>query len=531
MHPRDKEKIVLEVTQRVLEGLQGRSVGRKEAYLDNVISEVFYHENRRIETDRTSAFIAEDRVWLAGLRERFKNASESDKLKILESIIDRHANEVVGHFSETTYRISTKMLPMGLGIMLNGMSPLKLLKGLPKLPSAAGHLEVEGEIEQFQALNKLGTPILVPTHSSNFDSIAVGFSIYEAGLPPFTYGAGLNLFNNKFLGFFMQRLGAYKVDRRKKHKLYKDVLKEYATRTIEMGYPNLFFPGGTRSRSGAVEQKLKLGLMGCGIRAYGNNLRAGRKKPNVYIIPCTLNYQLVLEAETLIEDHLKAAGKSRYIIEDDEFSKFERMYSFMKNLVSLDAGVTVRIGRALDPFGNEVDMEGRSVDGSGRTIDTSRYLMRDGKVVADAGRDAQYTTELGDAVVDAFMRDSVIASTHILAWSVFEYLRRKHPDPDFYRFLRLSAYQASIPMIDIYREVEQTLKAVRAMEGQDRLKLALTPRSKDAEEVVNRALRFFGCYHTHHAVERRGDRLFPTDMNLIYYYRNRLWGYGLDQVN
>ena len=39
-------------------------------------------------------------------------------------------------------------------------------------------------------------------------------------------------------------------------------------------------------------------------QAYVNNLRNGRPRPNLYILPCTLSYKLVLEAETLIEDHL-----------------------------------------------------------------------------------------------------------------------------------------------------------------------------------------------------------------------------------
>ena len=111
----------------------------------------------------------------------------------------------------------------------------------------------------------------------------------------------------------MQNLGAYKVDRKKKAALYKEVLKEYATCSIEMGYHNLFFPGGTRSRSGAVEARLKKGLLGTSVTAYANALKDGRPRPNVYIVPCTLSYKLVLEAETLIDDHLKAVGKSRFI--------------------------------------------------------------------------------------------------------------------------------------------------------------------------------------------------------------------------
>ena len=74
-----------------------------------------------------------------------------------------------------------------------------------------------------------------------------GFGLMRAGLPPTTYGAGKNLFTNPFISFFMRNLGAYRVDRRLRFELYKDVLKEYSTVLLEHGYHSLFFPGGTRS--------------------------------------------------------------------------------------------------------------------------------------------------------------------------------------------------------------------------------------------------------------------------------------------
>ena len=95
-----------------------------------------------------------------------------------------------------------------------------------------------------------------------------GFALERAGLPPAVYGAGKNLFTNPVLSYFMHNLGAYRVDRRLRHALYKDVLKTYSRVLLERGYHSLFFPGGTRSRSGGVERKLKLGLAGTGIEAF-----------------------------------------------------------------------------------------------------------------------------------------------------------------------------------------------------------------------------------------------------------------------
>ena len=101
--------------------------------------------------------------------------------------------------------------------------------------------------------------IHVPTHLSNLDSVVFGFALERGGLPPATYGAGKNLFTNPVLSYFMHNLGAYRVDRRLRHALYKDVLKAYSCVLIERGFHSLFFPGGTRSRSGGVERRAQAG--------------------------------------------------------------------------------------------------------------------------------------------------------------------------------------------------------------------------------------------------------------------------------
>src|SRR5206468_3154184 len=193
--------------------------------------------------------------------------------------------------------------------------------GLAALQSLDQRVTVEGELDVVRACAERGTLVVTPTHSSNMDSPAIGLGLLRAGLPPTTYGAGKNLFTNPFISFFMRNLGAYRVDRRLKFELYKDVLKEYSTVLLEHGYHSLFFPGGTRSRSNLVEKQLKLGLLGTTVTAYKNLVREGKPNKRLYIVPATINYRLVLEAETLIDDYLAETGKSRYIITDDEFSR------------------------------------------------------------------------------------------------------------------------------------------------------------------------------------------------------------------
>ena len=94
-----------------------------------------------------------------------------------------------------------------------------------------------------------------------------------------------------------------------------------------------------------------VGVFGlCGASAvFAQDPCAGQKitkkvdKPNLYIVPATLSYELTLEAETLIDDFLKDVGKSRYIISDDEFSQPRRVLDFVTSLLSLESRMPLMV--------------------------------------------------------------------------------------------------------------------------------------------------------------------------------------------
>ncbi|MCA9696810.1 MAG: 1-acyl-sn-glycerol-3-phosphate acyltransferase, partial [Myxococcales bacterium] len=293
-------KVVSEVTGRIIDRLgvappPGAAPGRPLAEL---INETLWWEQERLrDGDENDEDLQAERRFYAEIRRALPRVSEGEQLRLLERIVHRYADEIAGNFNPTVYKLATKVGPPMLSALLTGLSPRRLLGG-EAVPRLDKHVIVEGEIANLGRLHERGTLIVTPTHSSNLDSLVIGYAIHELGLPPLTYGAGLNLFRNPIVGKFMFNLGAYTVDRRKRDPLYKQTLKEYATVALEFGQDNLFFPGGTRSRSGAVERRLKKGLLGCSVAAYRNNLQRRRERPGVFIVPCTISYPLVLEAST-----------------------------------------------------------------------------------------------------------------------------------------------------------------------------------------------------------------------------------------
>ena len=516
---------------RVLADVVSATVGTYEnTPLDVLLGEALYSERQRLKRERPNLFTKarhkqDVSVWNQVQAGLLKSPVETDRKMLLRLISKHYAEEIGAHFDPKVYGLATRLVPWFFNWMFNAASVRRFLPwGLRA--QLTERMRITGEVAHLRSLASKGTILLVPTHQSNLDSVLIGYIIYLMGMPPFSYGAGLNLFSNPLLSFFMSNLGAYTVDRRKSNAIYKESLKNYSARILQEGVHSIFFPGGGRCRSGAVESKLKLGLLGTALEAQIHNLREGKERPNVYVVPMVLSYHFVLEASSLIEDYLAEAGKARFIITDDESFQPKKIINFFWKFFASQSSIMVRVGKPLDVFGNFVDDAGRSLGPNGTTIDPARWLTTGGELRSEPRRDMEYTRELGARLVDRYHRENTVLTSHVVAFSLFEALRTKYPDLDLYRFLRLSSAQRAIPKAEYYQFCEHVHEKLGKleMEGQ----IYLSNDLKQATHIwVDDGLRQLGLFHDAAVVRQAGDAFTTDDLNLLYYYRNRLTGYGI----
>jgi len=515
-----------EVIDELVAGVEKRLADAELAYL---LNECCFAEEKRLGSQVDGA----DLAYLKQLREirrRLASASEEELQADLGKLVRGYAEEIHGHFDASIYESATRVLPQGLALLLRKQRLWGMVsRTLSGQLSLSDRIRCSGETESLDRLVELGTCILVPTHLSNLDSPAIGFALHDAGLPPMIYGAGINLFNNWLLSWFMDHMGAYRIDRAKGHQLYKEVLKEYSTYSLERRWHSLFFPGGTRSRSGAIETRLKKGLLATGLEAYQRNLAAGREKGRVFFVPATINYNLVLEAETLIEDHLQIAGRSRYIISDDEFSRPDKVLQFVRNMLSLDNPVEVVFGQPLDPFGNPVGPDGDSLDPAGRAFDPAGYVMSAGQVVRDPQRDRQYTGRLAEAISRAYGRDTILYETHVLAAAMHRRLEAHHPGEDLFRRLLLPSQLRCFDQREVDEELRAMLGELRALAARGEVRLGGQLAEGRPEDVCRAGIHQFSCYHSSRAVAQDGTMLLMEDPKLALFYANRLATYPLSR--
>lgn len=511
---------------------------RKNGGLSDTIASALYLEKIRMRAKPWSNDPKDEKEYWTKINDKLlavsnleddKKVQRQEEQALLRDIVTRYTYEISGKFDPGAYRFATTVVPHGFARLLNASvrkNPIRILK---KRYSLYDKIHFTGPLELIRELSKKGTFVMVPTHFSNLDSLLMGWGINELGLPPFLYGAGFNLFNIRILAYFMNRLGAYKVDRRKKNKIYLETLKMFSRLALHHGAHTLFFPGGTRSRSGSLETSLKLGLLGTAVDAQRINLeRNGKDARKVFILPVVINYHFVLESPVLIADYLKRTGKEKYIAETDSMSTSYKLISLLLKFFTISSEIELSFGHPIDLFGNYVSKTGASLDKNKEEIDISKYFISDGQIKEDRQRDAEYTRLLSDRIVEEFRKVAVVFSSHLLAFTAFEMILAANPKSDVYEVLRIPEKEIEIPFSDFKSEVERILKILRVKEKSGELNLA-GHLSGSLDEIIAHGLKHVGRYNSKRPLKKnRKGFIITQSLENLYYYHNRLGGYGLE---
>ena len=467
-----RKDFVEQVIRLSMAKVQERAVSA-EALVD-MLETTLYQERLRIRENPWAVDPDdEERFWkqvkhrLVGMTHQEPDSSELQHgaEAILQDITSRYAHEIASKFRPSRYQLARTIATFGFSRLLNASRVSGFQSLYSRQYTLRDKIKIVGEIDQLRNLAQRGTIVMVPTHFSNLDSILIGWVINELGLPPFIYGAGLNLFNINIFAYFMNSLGTYKVDRRKKNAIYLETLKMYSNLAIQWGIHSLFFPGGGRSRSGGIEDKLKLGLLGTAMEAQRINyakseqttgvpatgvsatgapaagtpaagapaagMPANKPAEKIFVVPVVLNYHFVLEAPSLIQEHLRREGQERYYVESDEFSNSYKITKFLIKFFTKGSDISVSIGQAMDLLGNPVDDEGHSLDKQGNIIRMREYFCTGGTISKDEQREKEYTRMLGQAILRSYYRINQVFSSHLVAFAAFEIIRQQYRYPRF----------------------------------------------------------------------------------------------------
>lgn len=533
---KNRKEFIEEVAQKSYE--HSKQLRPTTKQLIDELEATVYREQQRIKRNRwrvdpadESKFWSKTKEELVALTNKTSEEAQVKADEILYRVILRYADEIAGNFKPSSYRLTRELIKFWFSRLLNGARVKKFGAYFRSHYTLRDKIQIVGKVKQLRKLAKQGTVVMVPTHFSNLDSILIGWVIHSLGLPAFIYGAGLNLFNIKILSYFMNSLGAYKVDRRKKNLPYLETLKSYSTLAIQKGAHSLFFPGGTRSRSGMIEKQLKLGLLSSTIEAQRNLYRENpldKDVQKIFIIPVTLNYHFVLEAPDLIDDYLSAKGQDKYLPEQDKYGSWQ-LLQFLFKFFTKGSNISVSIGKGLDVLGNYIDDEGNSLDPHGRIINTRDYFVTNEEISVDKQREDQYTRMLSQKIVSEYHRINRVFASHLVAFVAFELWQRKHPKLDLFEMLRLPEEDLIISYEEFRTVCKRVRKEIYILKDEGKVNHA-THLKGEIDLVVRHGLENVGIFHLKRPLRfNKEGNIITQDLNLLYYYHNRLVGYDLEK--
>lgn len=527
----DRRSFVKEIDEFMLQRLKKQS----NTQLTDLIAKTIFLERIRIKEEAWKVDPPNERQFWRRIGKKLvrnsldRNEKEAvvNNEEILRQIINRYSEEIVGTFRISTFLFARRFLTFFFTRLLNTAAGKNITRFWGSRFRLQDRFIVKGEIETVRSLMKKGTVVVVPTHFSNLDSILIGYALDAfAGLPSFSYGAGLNLYNTGYTAYFMNRLGAYRVDRRKKNPIYLETLKTMSNLSIQRGVNTLFFPGGTRSRDGTLEDKLKLGLLGSVVEAQRALCQKGDGK--VFIVPLILSYHFVLEADFLIEQHLRQVGKERYMGRDASHSPW-RIFQFVWKFFAEGNDVTISIGQPMDVLGNPVDADGNSFDQYGNRIDIEAYFKTKGAIREDLQRESEYTKILGDHIVERYQKDNIVLTSHLLAFAAFEMLKYQNPRLDLYGLLRLPTDDYVFSKEPLHEVISQLREALIQMEQRGEIKLS-EQIHWEVDKLIEDGMAHLGNYHlTEPLYQDKKGHILSDNFKLLYFYHNRLENYGLQR--
>ena len=528
---KDRRDFVQEIERFTLK----RILLKKTSAVTDSLAKTIYKEQIRIKEEPWKVDPPNESLFWRRVRSKLmkgsldKSNKEADPVneEILKTIINSYAEEIVGTFKISTFQFARKFLTIFFTRLLNTAASRNHKRIWSSKHKLDDKLIIQGDVEKVRSLMQKGTVVVAPTHFSNIDSLLIGYILDKvAGLPFCTFAAGLNLYNSGPAAYFMNRLGAYRVDRRKKNGIYLETLKTMSNLSIQKGTNTLFFPGGTRTRSGALESHLKMGLLGTVVEAQ-RAIYQKEKEEKVFIVPLVLGYHFVLEAKHLIENHLRREGKEQYFVSRDGSSSFRMIIKFIWQLFSESNEIVLSMGQPMDVLGNPVDAEGNNYDKYGNKIEVKEYFMSDGLITANIQREEEYTRSLSEKIVERFKKDNIVLSSHLIAFAAFQILQKENSRLDLYALLRLPPEDFIFSKEKLQGVVAQLRTVLLEMEKNKEVKLSGEVKG-DLDHLINQGIARLGNFHSLDplTVNKKGE-IVSLNFKILYYYHNRLEGYDL----
>ena len=136
---KDEDRVVATVIERITARVTARAAFEGGQPLEEVVTQTLIDERSRLEhADDPRA--DGDRAFYADVRRELSRAGPAQARDLAEKVVTHYTSEIRGHFDPRVYAFATRALPVGLTVLLNGLSPVRVLAHRHEMLDLAEHV-------------------------------------------------------------------------------------------------------------------------------------------------------------------------------------------------------------------------------------------------------------------------------------------------------------------------------------------------------------------------------------------------------
>jgi len=248
------------------------------------------------------------------------------------------------------------------------------------------------------------------------------------------------------------------------------------------------------------------------------------------MVPLVLSYHCVLEANYLIDQHLRRTGKEKYFRSKDEFQSISSIMKFLWRVFNSGSDILLNFGQPLDVLGNPVDDKGQSI-GKGKVLDIREYFIGPEGIEKNHDRERVYTQTLGEAISEQFKTQNIILTSHLVSFVAFEMLKEDFDNMAIYELISQPEEDYIFDELIFLERLTMMQKLLLDMERKGLLKCA-DSLHLPVSELLEKGLRKSGVFHTKRPLKRNEDgAIISESFKLLYFYHNRLTAYEFNTIH
>ena len=226
----------------------------------------------------------------------------------------------------------------------------------------------------------------------------------------------------------------------------------------------------------------------------------------------TFSYQFVLEGPALINQYLSKNKIDDQHLKDLGYSNTYKILTFLVKYFTQSNSIAVSFGNPMDVFGNKVNNNGEVKDNNQLSFENSNK--------------ADILNNLSEKIISELMSGTVVFSSLLVAIVSFEIIQNRFKRMKITSLLSLPEDELIIKLKHFKKYYNRALNHInklsknKLVKKSDELNLSL-------DDQIKLGCKNLGLYHAIKPVKLINESVVVKNMKMLYYYRNRLEGYGL----